>query len=39
MEADIYLEASKRGVDGIVFGALNEENWLDEEKVKQLLRL
>ncbi|MDR3156416.1 MAG: copper homeostasis protein CutC [Lactobacillales bacterium] len=36
MEVDI-LEAGKRGVDGIVFGALNEENFLDEEGIEQLL--
>lgn len=36
MEADI-LEAGRRGVDGVVFGALNEENYLDEEGMEELL--
>ncbi|MDR0691119.1 MAG: copper homeostasis protein CutC [Streptococcaceae bacterium] len=36
METDI-LEVGKHGVDGVVFSALNEESWLDEEGLEQLL--
>ncbi|MDR0921393.1 MAG: copper homeostasis protein CutC [Lactobacillales bacterium] len=36
MELDI-LEAVKRGTDGIVLGALDENNWIDEEVVENLL--
>lgn len=36
MEADIY-EAKQLGVDGIVIGCLNENNWIDEEAMNILL--
>jgi copper homeostasis protein len=36
METDI-LEAAKRDVDGVVIGALTEDNWLDEEALETWL--
>jgi copper homeostasis protein len=36
MDIDI-LTAAEKGTDGVVFGCLDEDNWIDEEAVENLL--
>ena len=36
MEADLF-EAQAQGVDGVAFGALTADNWLDEEALENLI--
>jgi len=38
METDV-MEAKKLGVDGVVFGCLTPNNWLDEEALERLIEV